>query len=130
MRIPLLMRKHELMATRCLIVDDSEAFLDAARTLLETGGIEVVGAVSTGEDALRLADQLCPDLALVDVQLLGESGIALARRLAGGVCSPNVILISMRHEEDLEELIASVPVAGFIAKNRLSARAIRELLAR
>jgi DNA-binding NarL/FixJ family response regulator len=118
------------MATRCLIVDDSEAFLDAARTLLETGGIEVVAAVTSGEEALRLAAELRPDFAIVDVQLLGESGIDVARRLAGMTAAPAVILVSMRCEEDLEELIASAPVAGFIAKNRLSSDSIRDLLGR
>jgi DNA-binding NarL/FixJ family response regulator len=118
------------MPIRCLIVDDSRMFLDAARPLLENAGISVVSAVSTGEDALRAVEELHPDVALVDVQLLGESGIELARRLAALERTPRVILISLQSEDDLQELIAAAPVDGFIPKNRLSAAAIHELLGR
>ena len=67
---------------RCLIVDDSPEFLDAARRFLEREGVEVVGVASTGEDAYRLADELRPDVTLVDIDLGGEDGLAVARRLA------------------------------------------------
>jgi DNA-binding NarL/FixJ family response regulator len=43
------------MNVRCLIVDDSRRFLDAARGLLERQGLSVVGEASTGDEALRLA---------------------------------------------------------------------------
>lgn len=117
------------MAIRCLIVDDSKAFLHAARTVLQSNGMEIVGAVSTGAEALRLAQELRPDLVLVDVQLCDESGIDVARRLSEAAHRPTIILISLRSQDDLAELIEAAPVAGFIPKNRLSAASIRQLLA-
>ncbi len=66
---------------RCLIVDDSRHFLDAAHGLLERQGIVVVGVASTGAEALRRVEELRPDVTLVDIDLGGESGFEVARRL-------------------------------------------------
>jgi two-component system, NarL family, nitrate/nitrite response regulator NarL len=70
------------MPLRCVIVDDSPAFLEAARALLEREGISVSGTASTSADALRLVDEIRPDIALVDIDLGGESGFDLAAQLA------------------------------------------------
>jgi DNA-binding NarL/FixJ family response regulator len=116
---------------RCLIVDDSPRFLDAARGLLERQGITVVGVASTSAEALARAAALRPDVTLVDVDLGGESGLELARRLhdqAGPARAP-VILISTHAEADYAELVAASPAVGFLAKVALSAGAIRDLLA-
>jgi len=71
---------------RCLIVDDSADFVDAARGLLECEGITVVGSASTSAEALRSFEELRPDVTLVDINLGGESGFELAEQLhrAGG----------------------------------------------
>jgi DNA-binding NarL/FixJ family response regulator len=113
---------------RCLIVDDNEAFLASATRLLESEGLEIVGAASNGEAGLRLAAEARPDVALVDVELGEEDGFDLSRRLTSGRQPVPVILISTYPEEDLAELIASSPAAGFIAKSKLSAEAVRALL--
>jgi len=118
------------MALRCLIVDDSSHFLTAARALLEREGIAVVGVASTSAEALRRAEELRPDVALLDVDLGNESGFELARRLASETSlePSSVILISTYAEEDFADLIAASPAAGFLSKSNLSARAIREIL--
>jgi DNA-binding NarL/FixJ family response regulator len=118
---------------RCLIVDDSPRFLDAARGLLERQGITVVGVASNSAEALAQAEELRPDVTLLDIDLGGESGLELARRLhrqAGPAPAPApVILISTHAEEDYAELIAASPAVGFLPKTALSAAAIRGLLA-
>jgi DNA-binding NarL/FixJ family response regulator len=114
---------------RCLLVDDSPPFLDAARGLLEGQGITVVGAASTSVEALQWAEELRPDVVLVDIDLGGESGLELARRLHGQAGLAPVILISTHAEQDYAELIAASPAVGFLSKNALSAAAIHGLLA-
>jgi DNA-binding NarL/FixJ family response regulator len=69
------------MRLRCLIVDDSYWFLCAARHLLESQGITVVGLASNSAEALQRAAELRPDVTLVDIDLGGESGLDLARQL-------------------------------------------------
>jgi DNA-binding NarL/FixJ family response regulator len=115
---------------RCLIVDDSPPFIRAARGLLERQGITVVGVASDSEEALQQARRLRPDVALVDIDLGGESGFDVVRRLRqdADLCQPRMILISTHAEQDYADLIAASPAVGFLCKSSLSADAIRDLL--
>ena len=110
------------MQIRCLIVDDKQRFLDAARLLLEREGVSVVGVATTSAEALRLEEELRPDVVLVDIRLGDESGFDLARRLSG-----TVILISTHAQGEYAEEIAASPAAGFIPKAQLSASAVLRL---
>jgi CheY-like chemotaxis protein len=116
------------VALRCLIVDDNEAFLASASRLLSAQGLEVVGQASSGAEALRFAQQLRPDVALVDVQLGGEDGLELTRLLAANAHATPVILISSHSQDELGELIAESPAVGFLPKPSLGADAIARLL--
>jgi CheY-like chemotaxis protein len=120
-----------VMTLRCLIVDDSPRFLDAARGLLERQGLMVVGVASTGAEALHQATELRPDIALLDIDLGGESGFDLARRLSreANLARTRMILISTHAEQDYTDLIAASPVVGFLPKSALSVDAIRALIA-
>jgi CheY-like chemotaxis protein len=117
---------------RLLIVDDNAHFLEAASRLLEREGMTVVGRASTTVDALQRADDLHPDVTLVDIDLGAESGFDLARRLtdmASGQRRP-VILISAYPEQDFADLIEASPALGFLPKSALSRKAIHELVGR
>jgi len=118
------------MPTRCLLVDDNEAFLEASSVLLEREGLTVVGMASSIAEALRQARALRPDLILVDIGLGDESGFDLARLLAqaGRADGADVILISARAETDYTELLAESPAAGFLPKSELSVRGISRIL--
>jgi CheY-like chemotaxis protein len=118
------------MALRSLIVDDNRDFLEAARSLLERQGISVVGVASNCAEAVRLADELRPDVALVDIDLGEESGFDLTLRLAGAPRGEEfrVVLISAYAEKDFADLIAASPAVGFVSKADISAGAIREIL--
>jgi len=113
---------------RCLIVDDSEAFLTAASRLLSAQGLEVVGRALSAAEALRLARELEPDVALVDVQLGDEDGLEVARQLAASAHRTPVILISSHAGDELEELVDDSPAVGFVPKSALGADAIGTLL--
>src|SRR4029453_13563386 len=117
------------MPLRCLIVDDNASFLGEAAALLQRDEIVIAGVASNTRDALERAQEVKPDVALVDISLGSESGLGLPRRLVelnGG--APTVILISTHAETDFAELIEEAPVAGFVAKAELSGAAIRRLL--
>jgi DNA-binding NarL/FixJ family response regulator len=118
------------MPLRCLLVDDNEAFLEAASLLREREGVSVVGVASSIAEALRQARALLPAVILVDIGLGEESGFDLARLLAkeGRGGGAEVILISTAAEADYSELIDDSPAAGFLAKSTLSARGISRIL--
>jgi DNA-binding NarL/FixJ family response regulator len=119
------------MRLRCVIVDDSPAVLRAASEVLEAEGIAVVGVAATGEEAVRVMEEVSPDVMLVDIDLGPESGFELARRLVhtrNGDGS-RTILISTHDEADFAKLIEASPAVGFLPKSNLSGAAIRRLLA-
>jgi CheY-like chemotaxis protein len=115
---------------RCLIVDDSTDFAEAARHLLEHGGITVVGVASTSAEALRCFEEQRPDVTLVDVNLGSENGFDLAEQLhQSGLPAPSpVILISTHAEQDFTDMIATSPAIGFLGKIALTPAAIRDLV--
>jgi DNA-binding NarL/FixJ family response regulator len=118
------------LTVRCLIVDDSANFRDAASNMLERAGFCVVGVASNSVDALTLYRELRPDVTLVDVDLGAESGFDLAVALqAADSPAPPVILISTHSEQDFADMIAASPALGFLSKFALSPGAIRDLLA-
>ena len=118
------------MALRCLIIDDTLSFYEAARDLLEGQGITVVGCASSASEAVRSVQELRPEVALVDIDLGPDSGFDLARRLAEDADgdAPRVILVSTHDEREFVKLIESSPAVGFLAKTELSAERIYRLL--
>jgi DNA-binding NarL/FixJ family response regulator len=113
---------------RCVIVDDSRRFLDAARGLLVREGVTVVGTATTTAEATDLVEHLRPDVVLVDIDLGGESGFDLITHLRSAGSSTPMILISTHAQQDYADLIAASPAIGFVPKTNLSAAAIRGVL--
>lgn len=114
------------VALSCLIVDDNQSFLDAARVLLAREGVDVVGVASNSAEAIQRVDELAPDVVLVDVVLGDESGFELARRLEAS--GSTVVMISTHAEADIKDLLPASGVAGFVPKSELSASAVQQLL--
>jgi DNA-binding NarL/FixJ family response regulator len=113
---------------RYLIVDDYSPFLDAASNLLEVQGAGVVGVARSGAEALRRAEELRPEVILVDINLGAESGFEVAEQLHRVGPSAPVILISTHAEQDFVDMIAASPAVGFLCKSALSTGAVRDLL--
>jgi DNA-binding NarL/FixJ family response regulator len=121
-----------LVPLRCLIVDDNASFREEMRGLLAEQGLDVVGGAGSAADAHRQITELRPDVALIDIDLGDESGLALARQLhenSGQIAVPHLILISTHDEAEYADLIEASSVIGFLAKIDLSAATIRQMLA-
>ena len=82
------------MSRRILVVEDNSLNFKLVRDVLEYAGYEVVGADS-GEEGLQVAEDLPPDLVLMDLQLPGIDGTETMRRLRGGVLADDVPVIAL-----------------------------------
>ena len=112
------------MPVRVLIVDDQEPFRTVARTVVElTDGFEVVGEAESGEESVRSARDLHPDLVLMDVNLPGINGLEATRQIlaAAGERKPTVVLVLSTYEaEQYAPLAAEAGAADFIPKSEFS----------
>ncbi len=84
-----------------LIIDDHTLFRIGLKGLLERRGIEV-SVVGNGEDGVRLAGEIRPDVVLLDLQMPGLSGLDVLQRLREtGFAQPVVMLTTSNDERDL-----------------------------
>jgi DNA-binding NarL/FixJ family response regulator len=94
-------------SVRVLVADDSPDFRAAARRLIAaTEGFVVDGVAPCGEDAVELARQHKPDLALIDLNMPGIGGQEAAARIA--VVSPETSVILMTSAPDRHTLSAAL----------------------
>ena len=116
---------------RVLVADDHRAMLDSLVRLL-TRDFDIVAAVTDGTAAVAEAEQLEPDLLVLDVAMPGLNGIAAAARLKEHGSRAKVVFVTnMRDREFVQESLALGDV-GFVVKDRLVADllpAIRRVLA-
>jgi len=106
------------MTVRVLIVDDQEPFRAAARMVVDiTDGFEVVGEAETGEDSVRMAQELAPDLVLMDVNLPGINGLDATRQILAGSSPVVVLLLSTYEEEEYAPRAAECGAAAYIPKS-------------
>lgn len=111
-----------------LVVDDHPTFRASVRRLLELEGFRVVAEAADARDALRLVQELEPELMLLDVGLPDRSGFEVAGELAGG--RTRVVLVSSREQADVGRRVQESGALGFISKEQLSGEAILALLGR
>jgi NarL family two-component system response regulator LiaR len=84
-----------------LIVDDHELVRRGVRTFLaKHPDIVVLGEAASGEEALALAAELAPDVALVDLVMPGMDGVEVTRRLKGISPHTQVIVLTSYHEDE------------------------------
>ena len=113
-----------------MVVDDQASFRRAARALLNaTSGFEPVGDADSGSDALRRADELRPDLVLMDVYMPGMDGFEVARRLTDAHPGCVVVLVSVEDTENFPALIESSGAAAVVRKQDLRPALLRQLWA-
>jgi len=118
-----------VVAWTVLIVDDHAGFRSGARLLLEAEGFDVLGEAADGESAVEQARRLRPQVVLLDVQLPGIDGFAVAERLAAEPAAPAVVLISSRGRGAFRGRLEATPARGFITKAEFSGECLSSLLA-
>lgn len=102
---------------RVLIIDDHALFRVGLQELLERRGIEVAGAVGDGKEGLQLAQELEPDVVLLDLRMPNMDGLAVLRALRDrGLEMPVVMLTTSSDERDLVESLRS-GAQGYLIKD-------------
>jgi len=117
------------MPFRVLVVDDQEPFRLAARGVVElTAGFEVVGEAASGEDAVRAARALSPDLVLMDVVLPGMDGLAATRLIKNDDAEVVVLLLSTYDLAGFQAQVEACGAAAYVPKSAFGSDVLVDLL--
>jgi response regulator NasT len=100
---------------RILIADDESLRVMSLKGQLESLGHKVIGEAANGKEAVRLADELKPDLAILDIKMPEMDGIEAAQTITHTRPIP-IILLTAYSEQELAERAASANVAAYMMK--------------
>jgi DNA-binding NarL/FixJ family response regulator len=109
--------RDEQMAIRILIADDQPLVLAGLRTILQAEeDMEVAGEAVDGDQAVRLAAELMPDLVMLDIRMPGTDGIEATRQIvaAGG---PRVIILTTFDLDEYVYQALRAGASGFLVKD-------------
>jgi DNA-binding NarL/FixJ family response regulator len=102
---------------RILIADDHAIVRVGLRALLDANpDLEIVGEAEDGDEALRLADTLHPDLVLLDITMPPDNGIKAAQRLKEKHPDLIVLFLTMHEDEGLLHEALRAGAAGYVIK--------------
>lgn len=116
---------------RVLIADDHAMVREGLHWALEHAGYEVVGEAADGEEAVEMAEQLRPDLVLMDLSLPVLSGVAATKRIRSLSPTIKVVALSMLSDETAVSSALAAGAVGYLVKDSTTAEivsALREVM--
>jgi len=103
--------------TRALLIEDQSLFAEVIAAALTRAGVDVVGTCSTGGDGIRVAQQLSPDLVLVDVGLPDQNGLAVGMQIIDRVAGAKVVALTGQDDPRMVREAIRAGFAGFLTKD-------------
>jgi DNA-binding NarL/FixJ family response regulator len=108
----------DISSIRVLVVDDFEPWRRfVSSTLREQLDLEVIGQASDGLEAVRQAQELQPDLILLDIGLPTLNGIEAARRIREISPRSKILFVSQERSLDIAEQALSTGAGGYVVKS-------------
>ena len=102
---------------RVLLADDHRLLLEGLANLLAAHGIEVVALAHDGVEALALARQLRPDVALLDIRMPGGDGLTASRAIHAALPETRIVILTTSNDDDdLFEAVKS-GACGYLLKS-------------
>ncbi len=115
---------------RVVLADDHVMFREGLRALFASeDDIEVVGEASDGEEAVRKAGELRPDVVVMDIQMPAVNGIEATRRIRGALPQVKVLVLSMYDDEEHVQQLLAAGASGCMLKRAPSDELVRALRA-
>ena len=104
---------------RVLLADDHEEFLDTVERMLASE-FEVIGRVQDGRALIDAADQLKPDVLVVDISMPIVNGIAAVQRLLDSGSQAQVVFLTIHEEPDYVRAALAAGARGYVVKPRMA----------
>lgn len=112
---------------RILIVDDNPDFRAAAVELLVERGFQFIDEAADGDEAFSAASRACPDGILLDINLPGQDGFAVATLLASACPQVKIVLTSSEADWVPAQVVKNCGATVFVPKDRLATAHLHEL---
>jgi DNA-binding NarL/FixJ family response regulator len=115
---------------RVLLADDLPEMLETVTQLLQDD-FEIVGYAQDGEEAIKSAKTLNPDLLILDIEMPFRNGIQVASHLRDSGCRAKVIFLTVHEDLDYVEAAWFVGALGYVLKSRIASDllpAVQEVL--
>jgi DNA-binding NarL/FixJ family response regulator len=112
---------------RILIVDDNPDFRAAAAELLVERGYEFIDEAADGDEAFSAASRACPDGILLDINLPGRDGFAVATLLASVCPRARIMLTSSEVDRVPAQVVQNCGATVFVPKDQLATAHLHEL---
>ena len=118
------------MAVEIFLADDHGVLRAGLRALLNSeDDLEVVGEAASGDEALRLAAELRPDIVLLDLNMPGPGGIEITRQLREVLPETRVLVLTVHEDEGLLREAIDVGASGYIIKRAVESELINAIRA-
>lgn len=115
---------------KVLIVDDHPLFRQAMRQVVASDSrFELAGEAGDGETALKFILEKKPDVAVLDVDVPGLSGLEVARKLQAKRSPTRLVVLTMHKEEEIFNHAVDVGVKGFVLKENAVEDILKALIA-
>ena len=115
---------------RVLIVDDHPLFRDGMHGLLDSvPDTEVVGEATSGEEAIALAENVQPDVILMDIKMPGINGLQAMREILQTSPHIRVLIVSMLEDDDSVFAAMRAGARGYVPKGANQAEMLRAIRA-
>ncbi|OPG13303.1 response regulator transcription factor [Microbispora sp. GKU 823] len=116
------------MTVRVLVVDDHRIVLDGLTVLLDSvDDIEVVGEATCGEQAVTLAEELAPDVVLMDIEMPGIGGVEATRRITARRPAIAIVMLTMYGEDEFVFTALRAGARGYLLKGAQQADVVRTI---
>lgn len=102
---------------RVVLADDHHFFREGLRGVLEADGIAVVGEASDGFEAIRLADELSPDIVVMDLDMPSYSGIDATRRIAASDGGVQVVVLTVSADDEQVLAVLQAGASSYLLKD-------------
>jgi len=102
---------------RLLVADDHDRFREGVRAMLRHAGeVELVGEATTGDEAIAAADELQPDVVLMDLRMPGVNGIEATRRILETSPHMRILVLTMYEDDDSVFAALRAGARGYLLK--------------
>jgi DNA-binding NarL/FixJ family response regulator len=106
------------MKTRVLIVDDHKIFREGLKSMLEKKpDIEVIGEAENGREALRMFQELLPDIVIMDIVMPDMNGVEATRHISADPSNAKIIGLSMHEDGRFAAEMLKAGASGFLLKD-------------